>query len=56
MSGDREACLQAGMDDCVSKPLAVDELERLLSQWSGRSEQPGGAHHSGIEYTCRRFT
>jgi signal transduction histidine kinase/CheY-like chemotaxis protein len=33
MSGDREACIEAGMDDYVSKPLAVEELERVLSQW-----------------------
>ena len=33
MAGDRELCLRTGMDDYVTKPLTVDELERVLSHW-----------------------
>ena len=32
MQEDREACLAAGMDDYVSKPIQVEELVRALSQ------------------------
>ena len=32
MSGDRENCLAAGMDDYVSKPIRVDELEGVLAR------------------------
>ena len=33
MSGDREKCLAAGMNDHVAKPLDVDRLLRVLAQW-----------------------
>lgn len=32
MLGDREMCLEAGMDDYVSKPIRVEELVRALSK------------------------
>jgi CheY-like chemotaxis protein len=32
MSGDRERCLAAGMDDHVAKPISVQEIDRVLVQ------------------------
>ena len=34
MDGDREACLKAGMEDYLSKPVNVDDLMRTLETWA----------------------
>ena len=38
MSGDRDLCLGAGMDDYVAKPIALDDLRRVLERvWAAQS-------------------
>jgi signal transduction histidine kinase/CheY-like chemotaxis protein len=37
MEGDRELCLQAGMDDYLGKPVRMDELESTLRRWLNRT-------------------
>ncbi|MEA2340442.1 MAG: two-component system, sensor histidine kinase and response regulator [Solirubrobacteraceae bacterium] len=35
MEGDREACLTAGMDDYLAKPLRPEDLDAVLARWLG---------------------
>lgn len=34
MQGDREECMQAGMDDYISKPVELAQLVNMLEKWS----------------------
>jgi CheY-like chemotaxis protein len=35
MQGDRERCLEAGMDGYISKPISTEQLRRVLAQEQG---------------------
>lgn len=48
MNGDREKCLEAGMDDYVSKPYGIKQLVAVLKKWY----QPAPATTSSIDPTA----
>jgi signal transduction histidine kinase/DNA-binding response OmpR family regulator/HPt (histidine-containing phosphotransfer) domain-containing protein len=43
IEGDREKCLAAGMDDFLSKPFSLEQLETTLRRWL--PERPRGIPH-----------
>ena len=40
MPGDRERCLEAGMDDHLSKPIELGTVSRMLGRWVARRSAP----------------
>ncbi|MFO1417878.1 MAG: response regulator [Methylotetracoccus sp.] len=44
MKGDRERCLEQGMDDYISKPLNLDTLLSTIDRWVERSTDSPGEH------------
>jgi CheY-like chemotaxis protein len=51
-AADREACIESGMDDFVSKPVGREALEATLRRWLLQTPLPEPADFSGVGGTA----
>jgi signal transduction histidine kinase/ActR/RegA family two-component response regulator len=46
MEGDKERCLQAGMDDYIAKPIHAENLREVLERWAPKEAVLPASFHS----------
>jgi PAS domain S-box-containing protein len=49
VTGAREECIAAGMDDFITKPLSVGDLEKVLGRWGGTTLDSSAKHVEGLK-------
>jgi len=49
LKGDRERCLEAGMDAYIAKPISARELEQTIADLTGRKHRPPTTLPSGTD-------
>ncbi len=54
LEGDRERCLDAGMDDYLTKPFRRDTLRAMLARWIGDSQSAATAQKQEIDMSTNQ--
>ena len=49
MTGDRELCLEAGMDDYLAKPVSISDLSEMIQKWTGHEAEDSSKDTSAEE-------
>jgi HPt (histidine-containing phosphotransfer) domain-containing protein len=49
MTGDREKCLKAGMDDYLAKPVRPEAVQAALKRWGPIAKNPARSHPAGVQ-------
>jgi two-component system sensor histidine kinase/response regulator len=56
LTGDRELCLEAGMDDFLTKPVRLEELSATITKWLPDRTESGVADHPVTEKSRKPST
>lgn len=54
MQGDRELCLAAGMDDYLTKPFTLSQLEHVLTRWVRKNDMAKISGESALSMPTRK--
>lgn len=54
MDGDREKCLDAGMDDYLAKPVTMEKLKSVLEHWMSNIEPLNSVNSSTMSHNGNR--
>ena len=55
MQGDREKCIEAGMDDYLAKPILINDVRNLIERWGRSSTTPPEVSMAAVPADANSF-